>query len=94
MASGVPLAKINHASTLGNTFQALEKQITKQSVHDNVYPSTVCGLQDARNKGVIIRREYMRPWYSIFCLQKSFLLICGGSNKNLWASLSFGGLEN
>jgi hypothetical protein len=83
MASGVPLAKINHASTLGNAFPALEKQITRQGVHDDIYASSVCALQDARNKRVIIRREDMRPWYSIFCLQKSFLLICGGSNKNL-----------
>jgi hypothetical protein len=83
MAGGVPLAEINHASTLGNTFPALEKQITRQSVHDNIYPSRVCALQDAGNKTVIIRREDMRPWYSIFCLQKTFLLLCSGSNKNL-----------
>jgi hypothetical protein len=93
MAGGVPLAQINHASTLCNAFPALEKEITRQSVYNNINASSICALQNAGDKRIIPRRKDTRPWYFIIRLKKISLIISGGSDKNLLESLSIDSLK-
>jgi hypothetical protein len=51
------VAKVKHASTLGDTFQALIEEITGQGVYDNIDSSRICRLQNALNKRIVLGRE-------------------------------------
>jgi hypothetical protein len=64
----VPLAKIKHASTLGNAFPAFIKEVMGQNIHNNIYSSRICALQNVMNKRIVSGGENMRPWDSILCL--------------------------